>query len=85
MLAERGRVAFDRPVARWVQLALARKRVEPLDLSAEAALEAALLARGRFPGDPADRFIYATARFAGAQLVTRDERLRSYDPVLTIW
>ena len=85
MLAARGRIALDRPIGRWLQLALAHDRVEPLDLSVQAALEAALLPHDSFPGDPTDRFIYASARLAGGGLVTRDERLRSYDPALTIW
>ena len=38
-----------------------------------------------FPGDPADRMIYATARAEGADLVTRDRRLRDYDPRGTLW
>lgn len=85
MLVERGRIALDWPVGRWVQYALARDRVESLNLSTEAAVEAAILPQDRFPGDPADRFIYASARLAGARLVTRDHRLREYDPALTIW
>lgn len=85
MLVARGRIALDRPVARWVQTALARDRIEPLALSAHAAVEAALLPRDTFPEDPADRFIYASTRIAGGRLVTRDERLRRYDPVLTLW
>lgn len=85
MLEARGRIALDRPVGRWLQLALARDRVEPLELSARAALEAALLPHETFPADPADRFIYASTRLAGGRLVTRDERLRRCDPALTIW
>jgi PIN domain nuclease of toxin-antitoxin system len=40
-----------------------------------------------FPGDPADRIIYATAIEHGLRLVTKDRRLRDHDhsrPV-TIW
>jgi predicted nucleic acid-binding protein len=32
-----------------------------------------------------DRVIYATARATHAQPVTRDERLRAFDPELTVW
>jgi len=35
--------------------------------------------------DPADRFIAATALRTGAVLVTKDERLRAYPGVATIW
>lgn len=85
MLVARGRIRLDRDVSRWVRQALARDRVEPLALSAQAAVEAALLPRDHFPADPADRLIYASARLAGARLVTRDENLRRYDPAMTIW
>jgi PIN domain nuclease of toxin-antitoxin system len=40
-----------------------------------------------FPGDPADRLIYATAIEQGWQLVTKDRRLRTYRQPrsITIW
>lgn len=85
MLAEHRRLAFDRPISRWVQTALAHERVQEAPLTAEAAVEAALLPGNAFPGDPADRFIYATARLVGARLVTADQRLRRFDPTLTVW
>ncbi|MHB8618137.1 MAG: type II toxin-antitoxin system VapC family toxin [Chloroflexota bacterium] len=85
MLVARDRIQLDRPISRWIRQALSRERLEPLVLTADAALEAAFLPSERFPGDPADRLIYASARLAGARLVTRDARLRAYDPVLTVW
>lgn len=85
MLAVRGRVSFDRGVANWVRQALARPGLEVLPLSPQAAVAAALLEGEGFVGDPADRLIYATAREAGAQLVTRDTGLREFDPRGTVW
>ncbi|HLQ34257.1 MAG TPA: type II toxin-antitoxin system VapC family toxin [Chloroflexota bacterium] len=85
MLTSRGRIALDRPVKAWVGQALGRERVEPLTLSVEAAIESAVLPSDRFPGDPADRFIYASTRLAGGRLLTRDQRLRGYDPALAVW
>jgi PIN domain nuclease of toxin-antitoxin system len=81
-LVERRRVELDLPVRAWVRSALAQPRVEPMPLTPEVALDAGQL---RFAGDPFDRVIYATARAEGAKLVTRDERLRAFDPALTIW
>ncbi|MHB1675966.1 MAG: PIN domain-containing protein [Sulfuriferula sp.] len=40
---------------------------------------------GEFHKDPADRMIVATARKLGAQLVTKDEKIRKYRHVKTIW
>jgi PIN domain nuclease of toxin-antitoxin system len=81
-LAMRRRIEVDGPVRSWVRDALALDRVEALPLTADVALDAAQL---RFGGDRADRMIYATARAEGAQLVTRDERMRAFDPELTVW
>ena len=85
MLVARGRIALDREVSRWVRRALAEARVEALSPSVEIALEAALLDSRGFPGGPADRFIYATARALDVPLVTRDARIRAFDPDATIW
>jgi len=58
------------------------KRGQPLArvLSAREALLPAT-----FPGDPADRLIYATAVAHGVRLITRDERISAFDPQRTIW
>ncbi len=86
MLERRGRIALDRPAARWVRAALATDpRVVELPLDASVAVEAASLAGEELPGDPADRFIYATARSRGARLVTRDAALRAHDRQRTVW
>ncbi len=79
---ERGRISLASPTRSWVRDALARDRVRQLALTAELALDAAQL---RFGGDPADRVIYATARAADAQLVTRDERMHAFDPERAVW
>jgi len=85
MLEQRGRISLDRGVARWVRQALAHERVEPLPLTGALAVEAALLEREGFVGDPADRIIYATARELGAQLATKDERMRDFDARRAVW
>ena len=85
MLASSGRVTFDRDVARWVRQALAKPGIAAIPLTPKVALDAALLERDEMVGDPADRLIYATARDAGALLITRDERLREFDQRGTLW
>ncbi|MDQ3722410.1 MAG: type II toxin-antitoxin system VapC family toxin [Actinomycetota bacterium] len=85
MLAVRGRISLDRDVGLWVRQALAVARVEALAPSSEVAVAAALLDREHFPGDPLDRIIYATARAAGAQLVTRDRAIRAFDQRIAVW
>ena len=85
MLVLRGRLKLDRDVGEWVRQALSQPGVVALTLSPQAALSAAMLDDDDALADPADRFIYATAREAGAALVTRDERLRAFDPRGTLW
>jgi PIN domain nuclease of toxin-antitoxin system len=85
MLELRGRISLDREIRQWVRQALAQPRVRELPLTATVAVAAALLERDGFPGDPADRIIYATARATRSPLVTRDERLREHDPSGTVW
>lgn len=84
-LVRRGRIALDRDVATWVRQAFASPRVAPCAVAPEVAVAAGLLDGDGFPGDPADRFIYATARAHRAPLVTRDEGIRSFDARNTVW
>ena len=85
MLVGKGRIALDRDISIWVRQALALERVVVLSPSADVAVAAALLDAEDFPGDPADRLIYATARSTGASLVTRDEALHRFDARTAVW
>lgn len=86
MLADRGRIELDRPAVRWIRDALAADpRIVALSLTVPLAAEAAQLGNDGMHGDPADRFIYATARDRRATLITRDEALRAFDPDRTLW
>jgi PIN domain nuclease of toxin-antitoxin system len=61
---------------------------EPERLNAASALPSpAPSLPSSFPGDPADRLIYATAVEYGWQCVTKDRRLRDHpDPrEVTVW
>lgn len=83
VLVRKGRLTLDRDLAVWVKQALTMPRVVELPLSAGTAVAAEQLAG--LHGDPADRFLVATAVHHGCPLVTRDERLRDYPAVRTIW
>lgn len=85
MLVARGRISLDRDVAVWVRQALGHARVRQQALTPEMAVAAGQLDARGFPGDPADRFIYATAEAARARLVTRDDAIRRFDARTTIW
>lgn len=85
MLVARRRIELDRDPRRWIRQALAQPGLLAIPLGPSAATEAALLDPEAFPGDPADRMIYATAREAGAPLISKDEALRGFDPRGVIW
>ena len=85
MLVLRSRIELDREIERWIRQALAHPRASGLPLTPEIATRAALLEQESFPGDPADRIIYATARHHGAALVSRDGAIGGFDPPRVIW
>lgn len=83
-LASRGRISLDLPVRAW--LTELGADVRTLGITPAVASTAADLP-ATFPGDPADRLIYATAIEHGCRLATKDHRLRKHrhPRPLTIW
>ena len=65
--------------------ALAMPRVVELQLDARTAARAGGLDREKFPGDPADRIIYATALERGTRLVGQDTKITDFDPARVLW
>jgi len=84
MLSNSGRLKLSVEVSSWVEHALERPKVELLPFTPSAAIRAAGLG-GSFPGDPADRFIVASALEMKVPLVTRDRRITEWSHVETIW
>lgn len=83
-LASRERIVVTIPARAWLdQLA---EQVRTVGITPAIASTAASLPSS-FPGDPADRLIYATAIERGWSLVTKDERLRGhlYPRQITVW
>lgn len=78
LLVRDGRVTLDRPLGNWITLVLADRRSVTAPLSPEAAAWAGQLDRATFPGDAADRMLYATARDLRVPLVSKDGRLRRH-------
>jgi PIN domain nuclease of toxin-antitoxin system len=83
-LAGRGRIVIVTPVRSWLDT-LARQ-VRTAGISPAIADTAASLPQS-FPGDPADRLIYATAVELGWQLVTKDKGMRDHPQPreITVW
>lgn len=74
-LARHERISVSTPVHAW--LARLSARVRTVGITPEIAAAAVALPAS-FPGDPADRLIYATAVEHGWKLVTKDRRLRQH-------
>jgi PIN domain nuclease of toxin-antitoxin system len=77
MHAARGRIQLAVPLRDWVERALEGPGIHLAPLDAAVAAESTLLP-GEPQGDPADRFLIATARIHGVALATRDERILKY-------
>jgi PIN domain nuclease of toxin-antitoxin system len=84
-LVMRRRMELDRPVATWIADVLGSHDVRAIAPTVAIAVRAGSLDAARFPGDPADRLIYATALEHIARVVSADERLRAVDPARVIW
>ncbi len=74
-LAEHERIVVSVPIRSWLE-GLA-EQVRTVGITPAIAATAVSLPAS-FPGDPADRLIYATAIEHGWSLVTKDQRLRRH-------
>ena len=83
LLVQRGRLVLRYPVREWIARTevLAGLRFLPVDTG--IAIRSVELPD--LHPDPADRLIVASAERLGATLVTKDERLRAYPGVATLW
>jgi PIN domain nuclease of toxin-antitoxin system len=81
---EKRRLVLDRPLDQWLDEATAVDGLRWSELTRPVLLESCRLPPP-FHGDPADQLIVATARHLGAAVVTKDERIRNYAEVRSIW
>lgn len=83
-LARHDRIMLTIPIAAWLERLATQVRTIPVT---PAIANTAVSLPASFPGDPADRLIFATAVEHGWPLITKDERLRAHrhpHPV-TVW
>ena len=81
---EKGQLVLDRPLDRWLDDALTWQGLGARELTRPVLVQSCALPQP-FHGDPADQVVVATARHHGALLVTKDERLRRYSHVRSVW
>lgn len=82
-LAVHGRIMVPMAVGAWLERLAADVHSVPIT---PAIAERAAALPSDFPGDPADRLIYATAIETGWPLISKDRRLRGRKGgVSTVW
>ena len=84
ILVSRGRLKLTMNPADWVAASEALPFFDFVPVSNSIALKSVQLP-GILHNDPADRIIIATAVSLGAVLVTKDEKIRNYPHVKTVW
>ena len=81
---EKAQLVLDRPIDQWLDQAAAQPGLQLIELTRPILVESCRLPPP-FHGDPADQIIVATARDREAAVVTKDDRLRWYAHLRTIW
>jgi PIN domain nuclease of toxin-antitoxin system len=84
MLVSRGRLKLTISPGDWVASSEAIPFFDFVPVSNSIALKSVQLP-GDLHNDPADRIIIANAVSLGAVLVTKDEKIRNYPYVKTVW
>lgn len=84
LLVARKRVVLRLPVDDWVRACEALPELSFVSPSNRVMLESVSLP-GAFHADPADRIIVSTARIHGLKVVTRDDKIRGYAHVDSVW
>lgn len=84
MLVERNKLLLSMDVDSWLATVAQIDGVRFVSVDISIATKSVQLP-GVFHKDPADRMIVATARKLAAPLVTKDEKIRAYAHVKTIW
>jgi len=84
ILVSRGRLKLTMSPADWIAASEALPFFDFVPVSNSIALKSVQLP-GILHNDPADRIIIATAVSLGAVLVTKDEKIRNYPHVKTVW
>ena len=84
MLVSKGRLQLTMDVNDWISKSETLPFLHFEPVNNRIAMKAVGLP-GYIHNDPVDRIIIATALVLGAVLVTKDEKIRSYSHVKTVW
>ena len=81
---EKHQLVLDRPLDLWLDEALTAPGLGIWELTRPVLVQSCELPQP-FHGDPADQILVAAARQHGAVVVTKDQRIRRYPHVHTVW
>ena len=81
---EKKQLVLDRPLSQWLDEAITQPGLGQWELTRPILVQSCELPQP-FHGDPADQILVATARQRGAVLVTRDQQIRRYAHVQSVW
>jgi len=84
MLVSKERLKLSVDVQYWVDQALHYPGIKLLPIDPQIAVLSTRLP-GQFHGDPADRFIVATAMQFKSSLISKDRQIREWGHVPVIW
>ena len=83
-LLEKGRLGVSCDPEGWIDEALKMPKLRVVPLTPKISYRATVLPQP-FHNDPADQIIVATAREENATLISKDELIRDYPHVRTLW
>lgn len=83
-LSSKGRFTVGTELWGWLQTGISIPGLVTIPLTPEIAYQSTVLP-GEFHRDPADRIIVATARSLLATVITKDNLIRKYKGVQTVW
>jgi PIN domain nuclease of toxin-antitoxin system len=81
---EKQQLILDRPLDQWLDAAVTRPGLGLWELTRSVLVQSCELPQP-FHGDPADQILVATARQREATMVTKDQRIRRYRHVQSVW
>jgi PIN domain nuclease of toxin-antitoxin system len=81
---EKQQLVFDRPIDQWLDQALSVQGLIVAEITRPILVDSCRLPQS-FHGDPADQILVATARHQAAVLITKDQVIRRYAHVQSLW
>jgi cysteine desulfurase/selenocysteine lyase len=83
-LVSKGRLSINCDGETWIEAAVKLRKLRVIEITPTIAWRASQLP-GNFHADPADRIIVSSTRIEQAVLITKDQAIRNYSHVDSVW